>query len=73
MGSDMWESYDTWHKADELKTLVKPFVVSREKVPVSSTEIRESPEKAGIPAAVWEYIRREGLYGHDNCVIMPSE
>jgi nicotinate-nucleotide adenylyltransferase len=63
MGQDMRDCYHTWYGAEELSSLCEPFVVSRETVPVSSTEIRASLDGSKVPAKVWAYIRKEGLYG----------
>jgi nicotinate (nicotinamide) nucleotide adenylyltransferase len=63
MGSDMRDSFDSWHGAEELRRLVEPFVISRDVCPVSSTELRENLDGDKMPAAVLSYIRKKGLYG----------
>ncbi|MCL1807772.1 MAG: nicotinate-nicotinamide nucleotide adenylyltransferase [Oscillospiraceae bacterium] len=63
MGSDMWETFDSWHKADALRELCEPYVFPRNIVPASSTEARMAMNGETLPPKVWEYIRREGLYG----------
>jgi nicotinate-nucleotide adenylyltransferase len=70
LGSDAWESFHNWRGADEILKLAEVYVVPREIYPVSSTELRErlttdSGQRAEdkLPAAVLNYIRKEGLYG----------
>ena len=63
MGSDMWESFGTWYRADDLRRLVEVYTFPRNILPVSSTGVRQSLDGTDVPPKVWEYIRREGLYG----------
>ena len=67
MGSDMWETFDTWRRADDLRRLVEVYTFPRNIFPVSSTEIRAALAQGlgedRIPPEVYAYIRREGLYG----------
>jgi nicotinate-nucleotide adenylyltransferase len=62
IGSDMWDCFDGWERAGELRELVEIYVFPRNIVPVSSTELRASPDEAMIPETVWEYIQRKKLY-----------
>jgi nicotinate-nucleotide adenylyltransferase len=61
MGADMWESFHTWHRAGELERLVSVYVCPR--TDISSTKVRAAMDGKDIPPKVWEYIRKEGLYG----------
>jgi nicotinic acid mononucleotide adenylyltransferase len=63
LGSDAWESFSGWRCAEELRALVEVFIISRDIYPVSSTEMRDTLDGDKIPAAVLDYIRKEGLYG----------
>ncbi len=66
MGRDMWETFESWYRAEELKKLCEPYVFPR--TPVSSTEARTRLTAGGgeelLPPEVFAYIRREGLYGY---------
>ena len=63
LGSDAWESFHDWRCAEELRGLVEVYVVPRDIYPVSSTEMRDALDGDKLPAAVLNYIRKEGLYG----------
>ncbi|MDR0325395.1 MAG: nicotinate-nicotinamide nucleotide adenylyltransferase [Oscillospiraceae bacterium] len=67
MGSDMRDSLGGWYRADDLRRFTEPYTFSREICPVSSTEVRallaQGLGRENVPPAVWEYIRREELYG----------
>jgi nicotinate-nucleotide adenylyltransferase len=62
MGSDARESFESWYCAEELGAMAEIFAVSRDTVPVSSSGVRAAPCGGKLPADVWDYIRREGLY-----------
>jgi cytidyltransferase-like protein len=65
MGQDMWDTFNSWRRVEELKRIAAVYVFPRTEV--SSTEVRallaRGLGKDKIPAKVWEYIRKEGLYG----------
>lgn len=65
MGRDMWETFGSWYRAEELKKLCEPYVFPR--TPVSSTEARARLTAGGgeelLPPEVFVFIQREGLYG----------
>ncbi|MDR2591135.1 MAG: bis(5'-nucleosyl)-tetraphosphatase (symmetrical) YqeK, partial [Oscillospiraceae bacterium] len=55
VGNDMYDSLDTWKDSKELKKLVTPVLLPREKVKISSTEIRDLlPKRKGN-----EYISKD--------------
>lgn len=67
IGQDMWDTFNTWYRSDELRKRCEIYVFPRDIEPVSSTELRAllahgEGENLTSPA-VWDYIRREGLYG----------
>jgi nicotinate-nucleotide adenylyltransferase len=67
-GSDTYGTIYHWKGIDEILKLIKKFIkFDRNKVNISSTEIREKIKKGLsvdylLPKNVNEYIKREGLY-----------
>ena len=70
LGNDAFEHFAQWRCPDDIVTLAKLIVVSRdpqETLPISSTHIRKqiktkkSPRYL-VPDAVWQYIIKHGLY-----------
>jgi nicotinate-nucleotide adenylyltransferase len=67
VGSDVPDNFDKWYESERLKKLVTLYIISRELVPVSSTEIREkiknNEDTAGlITADVKEIIGKHNIY-----------
>jgi nicotinate-nucleotide adenylyltransferase len=66
-GSDIKNSFPKWKDSEKLKELTKLYIIPRDIIPVSSTEIREkihSGESAAelITSDVGEIIRKQKLY-----------
>jgi nicotinate-nucleotide adenylyltransferase len=66
-GSDVPEHFDKWKDSDRLRQLVTLYIIPRELVPVSSTEIREKiknkEDTSGlITPEVAEIIRKHNIY-----------
>jgi nicotinate-nucleotide adenylyltransferase len=74
LGSDVYASFDKWHRSKELQGLVEILVIARdgeglniEALPVSASQIRsqiQNHESAikYLPESVWAYIQERNLY-----------
>jgi nicotinate-nucleotide adenylyltransferase len=66
-GSDIRECFDDWKDSDKLKKLTSLYIIPRELVPVSSTEIREKIRNNEdvtelLTPDVLEIIRKHNIY-----------
>jgi len=67
VGTDMYETLDTWKASDVLLKAVAPVLLPRDVIPISSTELRSIlPLRKGrefIAASNYSYIIKYRLYG----------
>ena len=79
IGSDILAERDQWYRFDEVTRLAPPLIVGRQgwealadtdfALPAISSRAIRARLQAGkalghlVPAAVWQYIQQEGLYG----------
>ena len=67
VGTDMYETVDTWKDSAELLTMITPIQMSREDIKISSTELREMlTTRAGLPYIAdsnYALIIKKRLYG----------
>jgi len=67
IGTDMYDTLDTWKESKTLTELVNIIVLSRETIKISSTELREMfPERKGliyVCPATYALIIKHRLYG----------
>jgi nicotinate-nucleotide adenylyltransferase len=66
-GSDVPKNFDKWKDSDRLRKLVNLYIIPRELVPVSSSEIREKIKNNEDPSGlitpeVLEIIRKHNIY-----------
>jgi nicotinate-nucleotide adenylyltransferase len=66
-GTDIKSGFDHWKDSDKLKKLTKLYIIPRDIIPVSSTEIREKIRSGEETAAlvtpeVGEIIKKQKLY-----------
>lgn len=71
VGYDIPEKMDTWKNIDRIRSISELFVVPRDVIQVSSTEIRDSLRrgesvKSLIPLIVENDIRQKGMYNVSN-------
>ena len=67
VGTDMYETLDTWKDSHELLTLITPIQMSREDVKISSTELRDMLiARSGLPYIAdsnYSLLIKNRLYG----------
>jgi len=66
VGTDMYQSLDTWKSSDRLLNIVKPILLPRDLLPVSSSIIRELLPKRKLPEHLtqenYSFIIKNRLY-----------